>query len=434
VYKVGIAKTDITPPVGIFLAGFADRNEPSQGAYHPLRAVAVAIDDGQTPLLIVGAELLGFYDKAPAVRRAITRATGVPENRIILNGSHTHCGPSIREWDTRHGPLDETYIASLIEQLADAAAKAWQSRQPAKLKFGNGSCGMAMSRRRPDPDNPPQVFGQLLPNPDGISDHDVPVMTIESPDGELRGVIFNYACHPTSNGELLAGGDYVAYALDAVEHEHRGAIACFLQGCGGDQKPRPVGPNGETFGCRTIEQVNEVGSELGAAVNAVIASNTLDEIIGPISITQEILNLECEPVDMDAVNAAKTPDQHWLMHQWAAYHENRIAQGLSEERVVPFEMQTVRFGDSLAVVTLAAEMTAEHGIRLKRDLADAFDHVLVLGYTNDIVGYIPVKRQIPEGGYEVWRANQIHKRTGPYVERTEDQIHDAVHAALGIGK
>lgn len=43
---------------------------------------------------------------------------------------------------------------------------------------------------------------------------------------------------------------------------------------------------------------------------------------------------------------------------------------------------------------------------------------------------MPVKRQIPEGGYEVWIAQQIHKRTGPYAAETEDRIHEAAHRAL----
>ena len=45
-YRVGLATTDITPPVGIKLSGFAARTEPSTGIYRPLEATAVAIDDG----------------------------------------------------------------------------------------------------------------------------------------------------------------------------------------------------------------------------------------------------------------------------------------------------------------------------------------------------------------------------------------------------
>ena len=92
----------------------------------------------------------------------------------------------------------------------------------------------------------------------------------------------------------------------------------------------------------------------------------------------------------------------------------------------------MRFGNALALVTLAGEMTVEHGLRLKRELGPRVDNVMVLAYTNDIVGYVPVRRQIPEGGYEVWASQQYWKRTGPYVAETEDRIHAAVSRSLGI--
>ena len=76
IYQVGVSTVDITPPVGIYLAGFAARQEPSTEVYHPLKATAIAIDDGQTPLLIVGAEILGFYERTEVVRSRINAGYG----------------------------------------------------------------------------------------------------------------------------------------------------------------------------------------------------------------------------------------------------------------------------------------------------------------------------------------------------------------------
>ena len=95
VYRVGFSKVDITPPVGTYLAGFAARKEPSTGVYHPLRAAAVAIDDGETPVLFISMDLLGFYERTEMVRRRISEAIGLDARQMILCGSHTHCGPSL---------------------------------------------------------------------------------------------------------------------------------------------------------------------------------------------------------------------------------------------------------------------------------------------------------------------------------------------------
>jgi hypothetical protein len=38
----------------------------------------------------------------------------------------------------------------------------------------------------------------MRPNPDGPTDHELPIISIESLDGIVRGILFNYACHPTT--------------------------------------------------------------------------------------------------------------------------------------------------------------------------------------------------------------------------------------------
>jgi hypothetical protein len=428
-YRIGLAQTDITPTRAARLSGFAAHNEPVHDIYHPLRAAAVAIDDGRTPLLIVSIELLGFYDKAPRVRTAIEKAIGIPQSQIVLGATHAHAVPTIRAWDERFRPLDHAYIDALVERLVAIATEAWQTRDEARLRFGRGTCGFAMSRRRPDPDHPPKVFDTLLPYPQGVKDHDVPVLVVESPGGETRGVIFSYACHPTSQMGPAIGGDYVGFALDAVERRFPGAIPCFLQGCAGDQKPRPADPDADTFGQRTVEQVKQIGDELGDTVAAVIDHGELSPIEGAIRVTQQMVELETEPLDRAALEAARS-DGRAAIQAWVDFHDRRIARGEPEQRVVPMELQTIAFGRSLAIVTMACEPTVEHGMRFKRELSPPFDHVLPVGYCNNIMGYVPVARQRPEEGFEVIRVSRVHLRSGPFDIGTEKRIHDAAREAL----
>ncbi len=428
-YQVGVGTVDITPPVGIYLAGFAARQERSTEVYHPLKATAVAIDDGQTPLLIVGAEILGFYERTEEVRSRINAATGIDPAHIILNGSHTHCGPCIREMDReRHGELDDDYLEDLFENVARCAKTAWEDRSPARLRFGVGSCDIARSRRKPDG----KGGVEWVPTLEAPHDHDVPVIAVESPEGELRCVIFSYACHPTSRSGTLIGGDYVCFAYDYIEAVYPDVETCFLQGCAGDQKTKPVDPTG-SFVQREVDEIRDIGVELGESVARVLASDTLRPISGSISIAQTVLNIETAPIDMDLVTSSLDAGSEYV-RAWARHLSDSIENNIPVATRFPFEIQTVRFGNALALVGLAAEMNVEHGLRLKRELAPFFDSLLVAAYTNDIVGYIPVKRQIPEGGYEVWNNQQHWKRTGPFVEDTEDRIHDAVHEMLNVLK
>ena len=427
-YRIGVSGDDITPPVGIHMAGFAARTEPSTAVYHPLKANAIAIDDGSDPLVIVSAEILGFYEHTDQVRSRIAAATGIGPANIILSGTHTHCGPCIREMDRqRHGGLDETYIEQLFDRVTRSAKTAWETRAPARLRFGTGQCDIAVSRRKPDG----KGGVEWKASAEAPHDHDVHVLVVESPAGEPRSVIFSYACHPTSRSGTLIGGDYVCFAYDHVEAMVPGVTAFFLQGCAGDQKTRPVDPASDTFAPRSIEEIRDIGIELGESVVHILASDALEPVTGPISVSQNVLGLETEPIDMDLVRAG-LKDNRAFVQAWARHLFECVEKNVPAPTTIPFEVQTVRFGNALAVVTLAGEMTVEHGLRLKRELGPHFDNVLVLAYTNDIIGYVPVRRQIPEGGYEVWFSQQYWKRTGPYVAATEDRIHAAVGRSLGI--
>ncbi|MDE3259712.1 MAG: neutral/alkaline non-lysosomal ceramidase N-terminal domain-containing protein [Gemmatimonadota bacterium] len=427
-YLIGVGGEDITPPVGIYLAGFAARTEPSTDVYHPLKANAIAIDDGNNPLIIASAEILGFYEHTEEVRSRVSALTGVVPANIVLSGSHTHCGPCIREMDRhRHGDLDEDYIERLLVGVARCAKTAWETRSPARLRIGRGHCDIAVSRRKSDG----KGGVEWKPGPGAPHDHEVPVLAVESPEGELRSVIFSYACHPTSRSGTLIGGDYVCYAYDHVEAMHPGVTAFFLQGCAGDQKTRPVDPAEDRFIQRNIQEIRDIGVLLGKSVVRTLASGGLDQVTGPISVSQTILNLDTEPIDMGLVNAGLKDNQAFVK-AWARHLLDSVENNAPVVTNIPFEIQTVCFGDTLAMVTLAGEMTVEHGLRLKREIGPHFANLLVLAYTNDIVGYVPVRRQIPEGGYEVWASQQYWKRTGPYVAETEDRIHAAVSRSLGI--
>ncbi len=431
-YQVGIATADITPPVGAPLAGFAARGpHTSTGVDHPLRAVATVIGDGRTDLLLVSLEWLGCYDQTSRLRRVLAMRTGIPERQILLSASHTHCGPAIRHADyAEHGWIDEDYLEAAIQRIARAAGVAARHRFPAVLRHGSGTCAVAMCRRLPDPDRPGRVLDSMLPNPDGVTDHQVGVLTIEGADDRmLRGIMINYGCHPTSRGGLRIGGDYVGFAYDQLEQAFPFAQPVFLQGCGGDQKPRPAEPGAGTFGSRTVDQVRALGTELGQSVQAAIAAG-LEPVTGPIMIDSAIEVLRTEPVSRATLEAERERPTASYRKRWAEVLLDRLDRGVPDLDRVEFELQTVTFGASLALVAMAGEMTVEHGLRLKRDHGERFGQVFPLGYANAMVGYVPVARQFDEYGYEVLDSNQRFFRTGRYLPETEDQLHARIARLL----
>lgn len=428
-YEVGCHKVDVTPPVGVWLAGYAARTEPSKAVYHPLRAVTTVIGDGQTDVLLVSIEWLGFYDLTEEARRRISEACGIPRSHIILCGTHTHCGPAVRDVDVRrHGEdaIDGEYVDRTLDALAEAALSAVESRRPAHLGTGSEWCGFAASRRKPDGN------GGVLwePSLDAPHDHEVPVLVVSSPDGALRQTIFSYACHPTSTGPILEiGGDYPGFACAALESRYPGVVASFLKGCGGDQKPDPAERTTGTFRRIPVEEVKVLGSQLGSAVARVVDLGPLDSVDGAIEVAQTFVTLEADPVTESAIAEARD-SEGFAAREWADHYSGAMEAGDVLPTRVSMEIQTVRFGNSLVLVTMAGEINVEYGLRLKRELGKVIDWVIPLGYANEIVGYVPVERQIPEGGYEVVGNAQGLLYSGPFSSGTEDRIVDAARSLL----
>ncbi len=96
--KAGVAKLDITPPVGVRMAGFAGRVFPSLAVHDPLRARALVLNDGGRRAALVGLDLIGISDQTVAeVRKAAGSSAGIAPEALLIAGTHTHSGPTWRE-------------------------------------------------------------------------------------------------------------------------------------------------------------------------------------------------------------------------------------------------------------------------------------------------------------------------------------------------
>ena len=87
----------------------------------------------------------------------------------------------------------------------------------------------------------------------------------------------------------------------------------------------------------------------------------------------------------------------------------------------PIEISAVGFGESLALIGIPAEPFLEIS-RALRDRSRAAE-LLVCGYTNGIIGYLPTRAAFPEFGYEVGMAR--------YSPDSADRVIEAAAGLLG---
>lgn len=427
IYQVGSATLDITPPVGIKLAGFAALVDPSTSVELPLRVVACFIaDEAGTETLLVTAELIGFYDKAPEFRKRISEATGVDPQNIVLNVTHTHAGPCFREMDAKKkGPLDMDYYRRLLDTVVKASVQAKTNRHPSHIAMRTVTYPFGVSRRRPD------GKGGVVwaPYPEGIADSVVSIMEVRhAQNDELSAVLFSYGCHPTSRATLDIGGDFVGFAYQELDKRNPGVDWGFFQGFAGDVKPAyAVKEDGSQFTHAHSDQVREQGVKWANLILDTLDSEESEKVMGELRVRFETIPLALRRPSLE-LHQQFLHSELEVSRRWA--EANPYQEDATELEPIDFEIQVVAFGNSVAWVFLAAEISAGYAQPLRERLGRQYKVVVPVGYSNRMIGYVPTAAQIPEGGYEVYFASQHSNRPGFYTEEAEEQILSTVERLL----
>jgi neutral ceramidase len=338
----------------------------------------------------------------------------------VLNASHTHCGPAVRQnlavmydLDAENRSRVETYGAALTDSLVQVIGAALDALAPAELAVGHGSAGFAVNRREPTA----QGF-RIGVNPGEPVDHDVPVLRVSAPDGSLRAVLFAYACHNTTLGADIyqINGDYAGRAQAELEQTHPGAMAMFVMLCGGDQNPNPRG---------TLHLVNQHGRALASEVSRVLGT-PLQPVRPPIRTAVEVVQLDfaahSRAVFEEESQQSNPYRQRRARLMLAAYDDGEPV------RQTPYPVQAVRFNRDLTLLALGGEVVVDYAARSKREFPQ--ETLIVAGYCHDVMCYIPSRRVLREGGYEAADSMIYYGQPGPFAESVEETISAAVHRVM----
>jgi hypothetical protein len=195
----GVARRDITPPVGIYARNWgAARHDVAEGVHRRLLATALALGgDSGGPLLLLSLDL-GWWrtdEDELRMRRALLERTGLDESRLLVALSHTHAGPSICRDDRVQpgGELIEPYLEFLERELSEVCAEALAGRRPAVVTWGVGRSPLARDRDLSEGGR--QLCGF---NPEAPADDTLVVGRVATPGGAVLATLVNYACHPTT--------------------------------------------------------------------------------------------------------------------------------------------------------------------------------------------------------------------------------------------
>ncbi|HEY3787879.1 MAG TPA: neutral/alkaline non-lysosomal ceramidase N-terminal domain-containing protein, partial [Urbifossiella sp.] len=268
-WKAGFGKVKITPDKLMWMSGYASRTGPAEGTEIDLWAKAAVLQaaDGKKHLLVT-LDLVGIdRELSQAICQRIMTRHKIPREAIALSVSHTHCGPvvggnlrTIYFLDDAQAKLVDEYSDALPGRILAAVDAAVAALEPMSLSWATGATGFAVNRRENKEADVPMIREKGLLK--GPVDHDVPVLAARDDQGNLKGIVFGYACHATVMSYLKWSGDYPGFAMIDLERAHPGAIAMFFAGCGADQNPLPR---------RDVALAKKYGRQLAESVDAVLA-------------------------------------------------------------------------------------------------------------------------------------------------------------------
>lgn len=429
----GVAQADITPPLGVGMAGYGSRTEPAQRVDDPLVAQALVLGCGDLRVALVCLDNIGLnWDLVCAARRRAETLSGIPESNILIAGSHTHWGPMTSGSEYMPQYLRDTispeYNETLVATLARIVAEADAGRVAAVAGVGSGFADrVTFNRRVAAPDLsclwwaglPPdralaasvegnQLAGRWqkgehlgprlsLPLPEldgnrvGPADAEVGVLRIEKSDGTPLAGLMNFACHA-----VCGGAEDSLYALSAdwpgqarvAFGKLLGAPLLFAAGCAGDQVPR----------WRQGSSRERVGKAVGAEAAHVWWG--IDETKGevPLATARKTValppNTRIPSLAQAQANLAATADPEGSGALWercAVMLAREIEAGLQAE------IWAMRLGD-LGIVGMPGEVLTEIGMQIKQ--RSPFKYTMTVSLANGSIAYFPTDAAIHAGGYE----------------------------------
>jgi neutral ceramidase len=413
--RVGLAKTDITPPLGMPMAGYY-HERGADGVLDPLYSKAMVIEeDGERAALVV-LDIIGVTRSVTdQARTLVEQNTGIKGGHVMISATHAHTGPELANRG-RRGPeigsdkeIAVKYTEGLPKLIAESVRLANERLQPVRLSVAKGHCdGVAFNRRYFMRDgttawNP----GRLNPNivmPAGPTDPEVRILYLERADATdpMRGIAtyVNFAMHPDTTGGSKFSADWPG-ALGRVLGTYHGPdhLTIVANGTCGNLNHFDVSWKWPSGG---PGEQNRIATILGAAVFQ--AYKDLKPVLpGPLQVRSEIVSIDLPTITPDQVEEAKVTLQNTKDDTGSNFMKlvraHRVLDVASRQGKQPqVEVQVVTLGKEVAWVALPGEIFVELGLALKK--RSPFPQTFIAELANENLGYVPDRRSFAEGAYE----------------------------------
>jgi hypothetical protein len=418
--RAGLAEADITPKVPVEKVGWL-RRILADTIVDPLYARALVLESEAARIAFVALDVISVrWHQVCAIRSTAARL-GIPETHVLVAATHNHAGPAV--CSSGFTPRDDAYVGFMLERTAQALGRAAANLAPARIAVASAIEGrVAFIRRYFMRDGSvrthPPIASPEIRCAEGVVDPEVGVLCVQDMAGKVRGLVVNFACHPTQHGgdTCISAGFPGQLSLALKEQFGGDCVTLFLNGAFGNaHAANPLDPEstedmrwiGATLASDAARLVPQMGFRDAAALSAqtAVVRLPLRDLAGPFGLAAEHQQMFGEEGVYDEMRRQ--------LERRRAERDHELA-----------EVQCVRIGDDTAFVGIPAEYFSQLALRIKMN--SRVPNTFVVGAANGMLGYVPHREAFEHGGYEVTLAGG-----SKLVPEAGDMLADAALDLLG---
>jgi neutral ceramidase len=416
--EVGAAEIDITPPVGMRMAGYFDERF-STGVHDPLKAKALVLRQGKEEIAMVFCDLVGVSLNVTTNARAqASKKTGIPVSNIMICATHSHTGPlfdDVRDYyfheaavakfgKDPHEPVH--YPTFLTEKLVAVIGEAHSKLHAAQLEFGIATQENLTFNRRYWMKNGKVAFNPSQLNTNivraaGPTDTDVGILFAREPGAKrpFAGLTV-FAMHSDTVGGSEYSADYAYYLQQMLRSAYsEDFISAFGAGTCGDLNHINVNKKEPVKGF-------DVAERLGTTLGVTVKNARLTRITNPsFAVRSTTLQIPLQQPTPEAIANARAKTDKIGDPDTPFTDKVILVKNLDLDRrgpTCPMEVQVVCLDSDTAFVFLPCEIFVELGLAIKH--SSPFKKTIVISICNDRPSYAPTQKAFTEGSYEVTNA------------------------------
>ena len=410
-FLAGFGMADITPLESVPLDSYGDSsNRMSDGIkdYLEARALAVTDEQGESLVFVVGDMSWCPNGLGQTIRQTLSQRLGIPENHVILSGTHTHAGV---DYDNQEKPSAARYCTLYVEGMVAAAENAMADRKPAQAYVASAQTErMNFVRRYVMDDGSVSTdngggTGTTLVGHETDADGELQLLKFVREGGKDI-LIGQFQTHPALEGKTTNASPQLAGNFRKAIENAFDAHCIYWNGAAGNINPSSRIPDE----VRTRDP-QEWGQIMCGYVRQVYDTMT-PVSTGPIRVAEYTFKAK---VNHAQDHLAHIASQVWTV--WSqtydeaaamalaegqpinsVYHANRIMGNAQMGETFDIYLHSWSFGD-VAGIVLPYEMFDTNGMTVKTE--SPFAKTFIVGYSWPATcSYIPSALGFQNGGYE----------------------------------